>query len=102
MCLEEIDKTKQAEPVAIGRQVYLRIHLKGELVVNNHRKEPVKMHIVYSMPGDITHVDGTPRITQREGTLTDINPTRDVLWVVTLNPGEEKKLTYSYTTLVDR
>ncbi|MCI0639238.1 MAG: DUF4139 domain-containing protein [Gemmataceae bacterium] len=101
-CLEEEDKAKPTERVAVGRRDYTRIHLKGELLVNNHRKQPVKMHILYSIRGNVGPLEGAPRITPREGSLTDINPIRDVAWVVTLAPGEEKRLSYGYNTLVDR
>jgi hypothetical protein len=60
------------------------------------------MQFVYSIGGNITKTDGSPPITNREGTLPDINPVRDVLWSLTLQPGEEKKLAYNYSTLVDR
>jgi hypothetical protein len=101
-CQEEEDKAKKPERVVVGRHDYLLIHLKGELVINNHRKEAVKIHIHYSIRGDVVQSQGNPSITLREGTLTDLNPQRDVFWVVTLQPGEEKKLAYSYSTLVDR
>jgi len=102
LCLEEEDKSKPHQLVAVGRHNYTLIHLKGELVVNNHRKEAIKVHIIYSVHGNVLSAAEEPRIVAREGTLTDINPTRDVVWVVTLQPGQEKRLAYNYSTLVDR
>jgi hypothetical protein len=101
-CEEEEDKARAPERVVVGRHDYTRIYLKGELVVNNHRKEAVKVYIQYAVRGTILAAQGDPRISVREGTLTELNPLRDVLWVVTVQPGEEKHLTYSYSTLVDR
>lgn len=101
--LEDLDPARQPERVAIGRRDYTRLHLKGELRVNNHRKEKVKLHIHYPIHGQVApDADGAPRITARPGSLTDVNPIHDVFWVVSLNPGEEKKLGYRYSTLVDR
>jgi hypothetical protein len=102
LCQEEEDKTRPAERVAVGRHDYTRLHLRGELVANNHRKQAVKIHIIYMLQGNLTAAEGSPRVTVREGTLTEINPARDLTWVITLQPGEEKKIVYSYNTLVDR
>jgi hypothetical protein len=96
---EEEDKTRPSEAVAIGGHTYTRVHVKGELRVNNHRDEPVKLHILYSIRGQVAEVEGEPRITPRQGSLTDVNPIRDVRWVVTLQPGQEQQIGYRYNTL---
>jgi len=99
---EEEDKARPSEGVTVGGHTYTRIHIKGELRVNNHRDQPVKLHILYSIRGQVAEVDNEPRITPREGSLTDVNPIRDVRWVVTLQPGTEQRIGYRYNTLAQR
>lgn len=100
--MEELDKARSLERVAVGRRDYSKIYIKGELKLNNHRKEVVKVHVAYNARGIIDNASAGGRLTLLPGSLTDVNPVNEVLWVVTLNPGEEKQLTYSYSTLVER
>jgi hypothetical protein len=96
---EEEDKARPSESVTVGGHSYTRIHVKGELRVNNHRDQPVKLHILYSIRGQVAEADNEPRLTPREGSLTDVNPIRDVRWVVELQPGGEQRISYRYNTL---
>ncbi|MFO0967117.1 MAG: hypothetical protein U0793_16245 [Gemmataceae bacterium] len=99
---EELDKSRPLERVAVGRRDYSRIYLKGELTLNNHRKETVKVWISYNVRGQVLDTEGDPRITLQPGSLTDVNPMNQVVWLVTLKSGEEKRVRYGYSTLVDR
>jgi hypothetical protein len=101
LSLEQEDG-KANEQVVVDDKKYTKVHLKGELVMSNHRKQAIKLHVRHSIRGVIAEIDGTPKRTTREDSLEDVNRVHDVVWVVTLNPGEEKKLTYKNSVLVVR
>jgi hypothetical protein len=98
----ETEEGRPNERVVVDDKTYTKIYLKGELVMNNHRKEPVKLHIDHSVRGQLAQIDGEPVVTTREATLEDVNRTHNVRWTVTLQPGEERRLTYKYSVLVYR
>jgi hypothetical protein len=101
LSLEQEDG-KANEQVVVDDKKYTKVHLKGELVMSNHRKQAIKLHVRQSIRGAIQQIDGDPKRTTREDSLEDVNRVQDVVWVVTLNPGEEKRLTYKNSVLVYR
>jgi hypothetical protein len=98
----EQEDAKAHERVVFDDKTYSKVYLKGELVMSNHRKQAVKMHVRKSIRGIIHEIDGAPKTVAREETLEDVNRIHEVLWTVTLNPGEEKRLTYKNSVLVYR
>jgi len=98
---EEAD-SKPNERVAVEDKTYTKVYLKGELTMSNHRNQPVKMHVRHAIRGVIHEIDGEPKRIAREESLEDINRIHEVIWTVTLNPGEERKLAYKYSVLVYR
>ena len=101
LSLEQEDG-KPNEQVVVDDKKYTKVFLKGELVVSNHRKQAVKLHIRHAIRGAIQQIDGEPKRTTREESLEDVNRVQDLVWVVTLQPGEEKRLTYKNSVLVYR
>jgi hypothetical protein len=101
MSLEQEDN-RPNERVVVDDKNYTKIFLKGELTLNNHRKEPVKVHVHHTIRGAIQQIDAEPRLTTREESLQDVNRTQNADWVVVLQPGQEKKLTYKHSVLVYR
>jgi hypothetical protein len=98
----EQEDSKVNERVVVEDKNYTKIYLKGELVMSNHRKQAVKMHVRHSIRGIIHEIEGTPKLATREESLEDINRVHDVMWTVSLAPGEEKRLTYKHSVLVYR
>jgi hypothetical protein len=98
---EEAD-SKPSERVVFDDKTYSKIYLKGELTMSNHRNQPVKMHVRHAIRGIISEIDGDPKRLAREESLEDINRIHEVIWTVSLNPGEERKLAYKYSVLVYR
>jgi hypothetical protein len=98
----EQQDSKPTERVVVEDRTYSKVYLKGELLVSNHRKQPVKLHIRRAIRGSIHELDGEPKTVTREESLEDINRVHEVLWTVTLTPGEERKLTYKHSVLVYR
>ena len=98
----EQEDGKPHERVAFDDKTYSKVYLKGELVMSNHRKQPIKMHIRHSIRGTISEISGEPKVLDREETLEDVNRVHEVVWTVTLQPAEEKKLNYKNSVLVYR
>ena len=50
--------------------------------------------------GELVSADQSPKQTLLEEGVYSINKRNELLWTLTLKPGEETKLTYTYTVLV--
>ena len=99
---EQEDSTKSNERVVVDDRNYTKIHLKGEVVVSNHRNEPTKVLINQKIRGAIQQIEGSPVVATNEDTLVDVNRGQSVRWTVALQPGEERRLSYRYSVLVLR
>ncbi len=93
------DKDK-IETIKIGNATYQLVTVQGELIVNNHRKQAIKMLVRRTVNGKILSTEGDPKKQPREEGLSAINPSHDLLWTLNLAPGEEKTLRYRYSFLV--
>jgi len=98
----EQEDGKANERVIVDDKSYTKIYLKGELLMNNHRKEPIKMYVRHTIRGVIHEIEGDPVRSTREDSLEAVNRVYDVVWTVLLQPGEEKRLTYRNSVLVYR
>jgi hypothetical protein len=98
----EVEDTRPNERVVVDDKTYTKIYLKGELVLNNHRKQITKVVASHTIRGAIQEIEGNPRMQTREESLQAINRAHDAQWVVTLQPGEEKRIAYRYSVLVYR
>jgi len=88
--------------VFIGGNQYRKVSVKGELTVNNHRKEDISLVIHRQFSGDLVKADENPKLTLREEGVYSVNRRDELLWTLPLKSGEEKKLTYEYTVLVSQ
>ncbi|MBN1571321.1 MAG: DUF4139 domain-containing protein [Acidobacteria bacterium] len=98
----ETEQPGRREIAYIGGNDYREITVKGELKVNNHRKETVSIVIRRRFSGDLTSADGSPTCVLREEGITSVNRRNELTWTFDLNPGEEKILAYQYLILVDK
>jgi hypothetical protein len=99
---EQEDAGRPNERVVMDDKNYTKIYLKGELLLNNHRKQPVKVQVNHTVRGALHDIEGTPHLQTREESLQDVNRAQDVQWMITLQPGEQKRLAYRYSMLVYR
>jgi hypothetical protein len=90
----------QRELTYIGGYQYRKTTVEGELRVNNHRKETIKLVIRRRFSGDLLKADGSPSSTLLEEGAWSVNKRNQLTWSLALEPGEETKLTYRYTVLV--
>jgi hypothetical protein len=98
----EQEEGRPNERVVVDDKTYTKIYLKGELLMNNHRKQAAKVVVKHTIRGAVLEIEGNPRLTTREDSLENVNRAQDAQWVVTLQPGEEKRLAYRYSVLVYR
>jgi hypothetical protein len=97
--------TEQEEPAArdivfVGSREHRLVKVKGELLANNHRNEAITLVIRRRFSGDLLEGSGNPQSTLLEEGVDAVNRRQELLWTLTLGPGEEQKLTYSYHVLV--
>ena len=83
----------------VGGRQYRLGAVEGELAVSNHRKEPVRVLIRRRFSGELVKADGAPAATLLAEGVSSVNKRNELMWAVTLKPGEEKSLKYSYTVL---
>lgn len=91
----------EGEVCSNGNDDYHKTTIKGELMVNNHRKEKISMVIRRRFSGELLDSTGDPKCVLREEGAWSVNKRNELTWTLTLNPGEEQTLTYNYTVLVN-
>ncbi len=90
----------QRELVWIGGRQYRKTTVEGELAVGNYRKDAVMLYIRKRFTGDLVKAEGNPRVTLRQGGAYLVNKQNELVWSLTLKGGEDRKLKYSYSVLV--
>lgn len=84
----------------IGGRQYRKTVVEGELAISNHRAETVQMVVRRRFSGELTDADGGPKTTLREEGVYSINRRSELLWNLTLKPGEDRLLKYHYSVLI--
>jgi hypothetical protein len=96
----EREEEGQRDLVFIGGRQFRKATVAGELAVNNHRQEDVKLVIRRCFSGEMVSADGEPKKTLREEGAYSVNARNELNWTLPLKPGEAKTLKYRYTVLV--
>ena len=95
---QEVDNNRDL--VYVGGNQYRKVTLEGTLTANNHRNESVALVIRRCFSGDLISADREPKTSLLEEGAGYINKRNQLIWSLTLKPGEEVKLIYRYTLLV--
>ncbi len=69
----EQEDARPNERVVVDDKTYTKIYLKGELLLNNHRKQPAKVIVQHTIHGAVLEIDGNPRLQTREDSLRNVN-----------------------------
>lgn len=96
----EHEQEGQRDFVYVGGTQYRRSTVTGELQVNNHRNETIKLVIRRRFSGELIAADQAPAKTLLEEGVWSVNRRNQLTWTLSLGPGEEVKLDYRYTVLV--
>jgi hypothetical protein len=98
----EHEEPGEREIVYIAGNDYQKTVVKGELFLSNHRGETIQVVIRRRFSGELLEADGEPKSVLREEGAWSVNKRNELTWSLTLEPGEEKDLSYRYSLLVDR
>ncbi|MCY3023266.1 MAG: hypothetical protein NTW87_30175 [Planctomycetota bacterium] len=96
----EQEEEGQREVIYIGGRQFRKPVVNGEMSVNNHRKEEVKLVIRRHFSGELISADGEPKKSLREEGVYAVNPRYELTWSFSLKPGEGTTLKYKYSVLV--
>ena len=96
----EVEKADERNHLRIGGHNYREVSVRGELLICNHRGEPVTMVVRRQFSGEKTAASDAPVERKREEGVYSVNPRNELEWTVILQPGEQKTLTYEYKVLV--
>jgi hypothetical protein len=96
----EVENAAGREVVFLGGRTFRSVAVQGELQLCNHRKEAVQMVIRREFSGELNQADGEPQTKLLERGVYSVNRRQELVWNLTLAPGEEKTLEYTYEVLV--
>ncbi len=96
----EREEPGERKVIHYARSEYRKSTVAGELSVRNHRNETVKLVIRRRFSGKLVSADGEPECVLREEGIYSVNERNELVWTLSLEPGEEIGLTYQYTVLV--
>ena len=83
-----------------GGRNFRKVTVSGELTVNNHRSGKITLLLRRQLTGDLVSADGDPKKILREEGVYSVNTRRELIWELSLKPGEERMLKYQYRVLV--
>lgn len=90
---EESDRNDAAKKV--GKVVYAKVTLKGQITIENFQDKDVKVNINKDLTGTVNVTSDNGKITKNRS-YSALNPYSNIKWEVSLKKGEKKTLTYEY------
>jgi hypothetical protein len=81
---------------------YDQITIEGKLRVTNRKAEPVEMEIRKTLSGEVQATLPQAKVEKLARGLARMNPLNVATWNITLTPGEQKEITYTYQALIRR
>jgi hypothetical protein len=97
---QEIEEPGKRESTLIGSDQYYRATIRGTLTMRNYRSQPAVLLSRAQFSGELLSAEEKPMKTLRPEGIFSVNPRHELEWKLTLAPGEEKKVAYSYAVLV--
>lgn len=96
---EQEDAGDRAAVKLAGTQ-YQKASITGNLTVLNNRAVDVRTIVRRQFSGDLVNATDSPESKLREEGVDSVNRRNELKWDLTLKPGEEKTITYTYTVLI--
>jgi hypothetical protein len=93
-------KDGKLDLIRIGVNEYRRATIHGEMTVTNQRQTATKIILHRALKGKVLGTEGDPKVLSQEEGLRSVNPSQEVVWTVSLAPGEEKTVRYRYQALI--
>jgi len=72
----------------------------GELDIHNDRAKAISVVINRQFSGDLVKADENPTVKLRSDAPLSNNRRNEMVWNLQIKPGEERKLTYTYTLVI--
>jgi hypothetical protein len=69
------------------------------IYITNTRHDAVALSIRRRISGDLVSADGKPKATPTEDSVGHVNKRNEIVWTLTVKPGEELRLSYRYAFL---
>ncbi len=98
----EYESQRERSAVRLYGYEYDRITIEGRLRVANRKTEPVEMEIRKTLSGEVQGATPQAQVDKLARGLARMNPLNVVTWNITLAPGEQKEITYTYQALIRR
>ena len=94
---EEISNVENARKY--NNHSYRKVTVTGKITVENLQKKAIKLNVSKNINGDITKTSDAG-VVKKSGKYNGVNPTSDADWVVNLEGGQKKDITYTYEVYV--
>ena len=98
---QEFEEQGGRERFQVFGRTYERRKVKGEVKVKNYRNIPIKLIANKSVSGAVDSADQGAEKTLLADGIDTLNQVWRVRWTLTLQPNEEKTLSYAYTVVVN-
>ena len=97
---EEMDRKRNALTLSSPSTSYDLVTVKGTLEIKNRKSDKVKLQISKEITGEVTQVDGDPKVTKTAKGLRQINSRAILDWTKEIEGGQTLLLTYTYEVYV--
>lgn len=98
---QEFEEQGGRERFQVFGSTYEKRKVKGEVKVKNYRNIPIKLIANKSISGAVDSADQGAEKTLLADGIDSLNQVWRVRWTLTLQPNEEKTLSYAYTVVVN-
>jgi hypothetical protein len=92
----EIEKSRTNNAIIINTISYTKVNVDGTITLKSFKSKPVKVFVKKTLTGEAVTEDQGGKAQKLAAAIQAVNPVSEVSWELTLNPGEEKTLNYSY------
>ena len=99
--LQSADKKAPVKGGYINGIWYRVTDIKGRIQLKNFRKTPVKLVIEMDYFGEFVSASGKPE-KKALNHFGSLNPKNQLLWNITLKPGESRKVDFRYNIIINR
>lgn len=74
----------------------------GTIELHNHRGKPVDMIVRRQFSGELVEAEESPAVRLRTEGIRSLNPRHELQWMLTLEPGEQRTIAYTYDVFILR
>lgn len=94
---EEVNKTEITKKY--GREAYLKVILKGTIIVENLQDKKITLSVNKNLTADVKDVSDSGTL-KKTGKYYGLNPCSEINWEIPLSSKEKKTITYNYEVWV--